>query len=304
MRDQTIFSLPAGAVLPVKHLFLAAALCCAAVPGVAQQGGAPAGRVYELAEVEAQPVPTNLDALRSALNTTYPAEKRAAGQGARVSVAFVLHPDGVPRELRVMQSTDAAFDSATIAGVSLLRFTPATVGGQPVAVRVEVPVEWRLGAQAAAPPPSAPPAAAGGEEGEEVAADGVRVYPLDAVEEEPRPTNLTVLRNELFRLYPRTLRLAGIGGQVQVSFVVTEAGAVEDVLITRTSDVRFNLITLEAIRVLRFAPGRVNGHAVRTRVELPIVWSPEQPNRPYNDPRGPEWRLPPEPGPNGRNPRG
>jgi TonB family protein len=275
----------------MKRMILAAALCCAVFPAAAQQADS-STRVYDLAEVERQPVPTNLDALRTALDATYPADKRAAGQGARVSVAFVLSPKGVPRELSVMQSTDAAFDSVTVAALTLLRFQPATVGGRPVAVRVEVPVEWRVGTQAPEPP-SAAAAAAG--EGDETAADGVRVYALSEVDEPPRPTNVGALRRELERLYPGSLRNLGIAGTVQVNFVVTEAGEVEDVLITRTTDLRFNVATIQAIGVLRFTPGRVDGRAVRTRVELPIQWEAEKPARPQNDGRSPAWRLPAEP---------
>ncbi len=237
----------------------------------AQESAAP--RVYELADVATQPVPANLETLRAALESTYPAEKQAAGQGATVSVAFVLGADGTPRDLTVMQSTDAAFDSATLAAMALLRFTPATVGGQPVAVRVEVPVQWEPAAPAEAQDGGLlADEAAAGMAATDSMGDGVRVYSLRDVDPQPRPTNLPALRRELERLYPPALRDAAISALVQVAFVITERGEVGRAWVTSSKDPRFNEATLQAIRVLRFRPGRVNGRAVRTRVELPIQW--------------------------------
>lgn len=246
-----------------RVVFAAALLFATSLP--AQEPAAP--RVYELADVETQPVPTNLETLRTALESTYPAARQAAGQGATVAVAFVLGADGTPRELSVTQSTDAAFDSATVAAMALLRFTPATVGGQPVAVRVEVPVQWEPAAPAEDFTGTGNAAAA-----PEVAPDGVRIYLLSELDEMPRPANLPALRRELERMYPHELRDASITGLVQVSFVISEQGEVGSASITSTSDSRFNEATLQAVRVLRFRPGRVDGRAVRTRVELPIQW--------------------------------
>lgn len=98
--------------------------------------------IYELADVETVPILTNAEELQAALDSTYPPERRASGQGATVAVAFVLGADGVPRHLRVAETTDEAFDSPTRAAIARLRFSPATVGGRPVAVHVEVPLEW------------------------------------------------------------------------------------------------------------------------------------------------------------------
>lgn len=261
----------------MKHIILAAALCCAATAAAAQD----APRVYELAEVETQPVPSNLEELRAALESTYPAEKRAAGQGARVSVAFVLGTDGVPRELNVTESTDAAFDSVTVAALGLLRFAPATAGGQPVAVRVEVPVEWEPRVEAATAAPADADAAP-------ETSDGVRVYKLEEVDPQPRPTNLPALRRELDRVYPPALRDARIEGVVQVRFVITESGEVAGAAVTSSTEPRLNAATLEAVRVLRFSPGRIGRRAVRTQVELPIRWRVAE----DDGERGPERREP------------
>jgi TonB family protein len=214
-------------------------------------------------------VPVNLEELRAALESTYPAEKQAAGQGATVSVAFVLGTDGVPRGVAVTGSTDAAFDSATVAAVSLLRFSPATIAGRPVTVRVEVPVEWE-------PDTSTPePYAASHAARDAIAAGGKpSAHELSEVDLQPRPTNLSAFYRELSRVYPPDLRSAGVGATVHVRCVVTERGEVESASVTYSSDARFDAPTIEAVRILRFRPGQIGGHAVRTWVDLPIAWRP------------------------------
>jgi protein TonB len=103
-------------------------------------------------------------------------------------------------------------------------------------------------------------------------ADGVRVYALEEVDQAPHPTNIAALRQELERVYPSMLRDVSVKGVVQVAFVVSEQGEVGRAWVTSSSDPRINQATLQAIRVLRFRPGRVNGRAVPTRVLLPIHW--------------------------------
>lgn len=274
--------------MPVLKRFLFAAALLTATSLHAQDA-----RVYELSEVEAPPRPANVQELRLALETGYPAEKRAAGVGAHVSVEFVVGTDGVPRAVRVLSSTDAAFDSATVAGVALLRFRPATVGGQPVAVRVEMPMTWQ--------PPAAetPPVAAdftGTGQGREAAVPTVsptdrrvngeavyemsevtveaETYELREVDEPPRPTNTSALARELQRRYPPELRTANREGLVQVRFRVDARGQVIDpIVVTRSSEPALNAATIESVRVLRFRPARVDGEPVIVWVELPIAWS-------------------------------
>jgi TonB family protein len=243
-------------------------LALAALPATAQ-APADSARVYALAEVEGPPRPTNVDELRAALDVAYPAELRAAGRGARVSVAFVVGADGVPRDFGVASSTDAAFDSATIATIAILRFTPATVGGSPVPVRVEVPVQW----QPDAPPPPASAAAAQATSAE-TAPDGSVAYELTQVRERPRPRNESMLRAALQRDYPTRMRQMRVSATVHVRFLIDEEGRVVSPRVTRSTRAEFDAPTLEVIQVLQFTPGTIAGRPVKTWVELPIQWTP------------------------------
>ncbi|HYW13956.1 MAG TPA: energy transducer TonB [Longimicrobium sp.] len=262
----------------MKRILFAAVLCCAATSAAAQEG--PAGGVYELAEVETMPRPVNAAEMRAALEAGYPAELRDTGRQGRVMVSLVVSPEGDTRDVAVVSSTDGAFDSASVGAVRLLRFTPAAVAGRPVAVRLELPIQWQAPRRAEAVAAEGNVTPAGRTpEGEAVYAmspvvANARVYELGAVEVQPRPTNLTVLRRALERLYPPVLRDAGREGQVQVRFVVTAEGAVGEgsITITSSSEPGLNAATVEAIQVLRFRPARVGGRAVPVWVELPIQW--------------------------------
>ncbi|HYW13955.1 MAG TPA: TonB family protein [Longimicrobium sp.] len=255
----------------MKHLLLAAALCCAAAPGLAQDApAADAGRVYELAEVETPPRPSNVDSLRAALQASYPPALLQAGAGGRVHVAFVVAADGTVGQAQVISSTDPAFDAPTLASVAVLRFTPGMRGGSPVATRVEIPIDWR------APPPAPDAVSAGAASPPARAADEAGVeegtYELAAIEVAPRPRNLGDVRRAMQRLYPRHAHPARAA--VQVKFRVDAEGVPGPGTITSSTDGRFNRVSLEVAAVMRFSPARVRGRAVPVWVELPLQWEP------------------------------
>ena len=246
----------------MKRVLLAAALCCAATPALAQD--APAGGVYELAQVETMPRPINAADMRAALEAGYPAELRAAGRQGTVIVSLVVSPQGEARDLAVVSSSEPGFDSATVAAVRLLRFTPAAVAGKPVAVRLELPIQWQP-----APAESAPAVASAADGPAEA---GARTYELSEVQVAPRPRNLAMLQHQMQRLYPPALRDMGRGGTVQVRFLVGVDGKVSQPRVVRSTHVELDRVTLEAIRYLEFTPARVDGNPVPAWAELPVQW--------------------------------
>jgi TonB family protein len=250
-------------------------LLLAGAPALAAQE--PADGVYALADVETRPRPTNVQELVAALNAAYPADKRAAEQEATVSLRFVVGPDGVPRDVGVVESTDEAFDSVTVASVRMLRFTPATVAGRPFAVRVELPVQWLL--------PDTPRQAQA-ESGDfvgmgdaqsatEPAAPGnvPRVYRLSEVDVPPQPRNLNILPREMGTHYPPALRDTRTGGRVQVRFRVDTDGRPRDYSITHSTHPGFDQPSLDIVSLLRFTPARKDGRVVEVWVEQPIEWT-------------------------------
>lgn len=94
------------------------------------------------------------------------------------------------------------------------------------------------------------------------------VYAADVVEELPERLGGPPPR------YPEILRKAGIGGQVLVEFVIDTAGRAEpaSISILRSTHVMFNQPVLDAVATWDFRPARLNGRAVRVRVQMPLYF--------------------------------
>jgi TonB family protein len=265
----------------MRTLLSALSLLLAASPAVAQDAPPPdSGRVYELAEVETPPQPVNVVDLRAALDAGFPPERLANGAGGTVNVSFVVGADGAVRQARVVSSTDAAFDAPSLSALAVLRFSPAAVGGTPVATRVELPIQWQ------APAPAAQAERAGEEvvslvgvteEGERVYAMSevvaeARTYEASEVDHRPQPRSAAELRHEQVRNHPPELRQQATHATVWVRFRVNPDGTTDTFTVTRSTDTRFNEPSIEVLRDTRFIPGKLDGQTVAVWLELTINW--------------------------------
>lgn len=115
---------------------------------------------------------------------------------------------------------------------------------------------------------AAAPAAA-----QQTPADTTRVFELHQVQSLPRPQNAAEFVAALQQAYPPELRSQGVGGSVQVSFVVGVDGQVGDARVLNASDTAFVAAALQALPVLRFFPAQAAGRPVAVRVEQPLQWS-------------------------------
>jgi TonB family protein len=245
----------------MRSLLILLALMAAA-PAGAQQVAANTARVYELTEVEVLPRPQNIAEFRAALAQSYPAHLRDAGVDGTVHVAFVVGTDGQPAEVRVLSTPDSSFSVPSAQAISLLRFTPAQVGGQPVAVRVEQPITWRV----EAPAPVAAAAAV-------VVPDSIHVYPVEEVDTRPLPNDLRNFTAALRRLYPHPLRAPGTEATVVARFAVNPDGEPQYAHVRESSDPRFDEATVQAVLRLRFSPAQRGGEPVWVWMEVPVEWS-------------------------------
>ncbi|HEY8483757.1 MAG TPA: energy transducer TonB [Longimicrobiales bacterium] len=75
--------------------------------------------------------------------------------------------------------------------------------------------------------------------------------------------------------YPAALREKGVGGKVQLQFVIGPDGKVEPGTVEVVSATVPELVepAKEVAKKLEFTPGEVGGKPVRTRVVLPIVYT-------------------------------
>jgi TonB family protein len=106
-------------------------------------------------------------------------------------------------------------------------------------------------------------------------ANSNRVYELHEVEVLPRPQNAADFTAALRAGYPAHLRDSGVGGTVQVAFVVRPDGQPGDIRVLSTPDSAFDAPTVQAVSLLRFTPAQLRGGAVPVRVEQPITWRAE-----------------------------
>ncbi len=74
----------------------------------------------------------------------YPAEARAALAEADVPVEIVVDTSGAVVEARVVKPAGFGFDASAVEGVRRYRFSPATLSGRAVRVRMRWSVQFRL----------------------------------------------------------------------------------------------------------------------------------------------------------------
>jgi TonB family protein len=180
-------------------------------------------------------------------------------------VSFVVGADGAVGQASVVSSSDTALDALSLAAVEVLRFTPGSVAGTPVATRVAMPIQWQ------APPPTSPIAC----EGAANAAPGddpARVYGLPEVEERPRPVNVGDTRETMRALLPADLRASRVEARVWVRFRIDCAGMPRDLSILESTNLRFNGPSLRSVATMRFTPARLNGRTVQVWVVQPVHW--------------------------------
>ena len=103
-------------------------------------------RVYDVVE-QMPSFPGGISGLMTYLNqnTRYPAVAQENGVQGRVVVSFVVGKDGHISDVTVLRSVDPSLDKEAIRVVrNMPRWTPGKQGGEPVKVRYNVPVSFRL----------------------------------------------------------------------------------------------------------------------------------------------------------------
>lgn len=241
----------------MRKAVFALALLLGSSPAAAQETPPPApaeaGRVYEMTEVEQLPAPLNIPDLQAALQSLYPLPLLQTRTGGTVTVAFVVGVDGEVGQASVVSSTESVFDALSLAAVEVLRFTPGSVGGAPVATRVAIPIQW------------VPPAMA-------CRGSGERVDDDREVDVKPRPLNLADFQSALERVLPPMLPNDHINGAVDIRFCVDREGVPRDIRVVHSTHPAFAQPILRTATMLRFVPAQLDGQAVQMWVQLPIQW--------------------------------
>ena len=96
---------------------------------------------YEFVPVEREPS-LDMNELRRRLE--YPELARRAGIQGKVYVRVLVGTDGKPKRYIVEHSDNELLTEAAVKAVMSMTFTPAIQNGQPIAVWVSIPIDFRL----------------------------------------------------------------------------------------------------------------------------------------------------------------
>jgi TonB family protein len=94
--------------------------------------------IYELNQVDRAPRPV------TRTPPSYPASLQRAGISGTVMVEFVVDARGAVQHARALSTSHRLFEAPALAAVRTWSYQPAQKGGQPVAVRLELPIEFKL----------------------------------------------------------------------------------------------------------------------------------------------------------------
>ena len=80
------------------------------------------------------------------LERVYPGMLRDAGVTGHTTVLLVIDRNGAvqPGSVTVQETSHEAFRDAAVRAAERFRFRPARVSGQPVTVRISIPIEWTI----------------------------------------------------------------------------------------------------------------------------------------------------------------
>ncbi|WP_442890393.1 TonB family protein [Congregicoccus parvus] len=196
---------------------------------------------------EASPVvvpASRLDARLSVVKAYAPEDPRDEADDfpeELVKVEILVGPDGVPLFPRVIEARDRKLVPFALQTVSAWRFASPLAGGEPVAVRVRVPIQF----------PSYMS----------------RYLEIGQVDKTPNPIKRVGPK------YPGSQRDRGVQARVMLTFVVDVEGMPQRIRVRETTGPEFSEAAIAALQQWRFEPGMKDGKPVGVQMALPMIFS-------------------------------
>ena len=108
------------------------------------------------------------------------------------------------------------------------------------------------------------------------AAQDDKVYPLNELTNPPKLTSSALAARLIAESYPADLKNRGVGGMVELQFVVDSKGKVDpaSVEVVDATQTALGEAARKVVSRLDFSPGKLNGTPVKTKVVLPIIYKP------------------------------
>ncbi len=105
-------------------------------------------------------------------------------------------------------------------------------------------------------------------------AQGDKVYALAELQTPPKLRSTSTAARLISESYPEDLKSRGIGGMVEVQFIVDETGKVVDgsIEVLDATQTQLGAAAKKVAAKLEFQPGKAGGAAVKTQVVLPIIY--------------------------------
>lgn len=105
-------------------------------------------------------------------------------------------------------------------------------------------------------------------------AQGDKVYAVSEVTNPPKLASSVNAARLIQESYPADLKSRGVGGMVELEFIVDSQGKVDaaSVQIVDATQTALGEAAKKVVPKLDFNPGKLNGTAVKTKVVLPIIY--------------------------------
>jgi RNA polymerase sigma factor (sigma-70 family) len=91
--------------------------------------------------------PDQLDQMPIALQQVqpiYPPAMKLTGSEGQAIIGLIVGPDGTTTDVKAINSSDPAFADPAVTAVQQWKFTPGQLGGQPVGVKLQVPIKFLI----------------------------------------------------------------------------------------------------------------------------------------------------------------
>jgi TonB family protein len=194
---------------------------------------APAAPIVDAGLLDTRPKPV------STPDPVYPEGYKESGERGMVVLELLIDPQGRVVDRSVMSSTDPSLAYAALKATESWTCEPGIKDRSPVYTRMRVPFEF-------------------GPEDDAARSKGSFTAPVVTYQERP--------------VYPFSLRLSRVRGQVMVGFVVDPQGNVIQPTVIESTHPDFEAPTIEAILNWKFKPGVHNGHPAYTHMEVPVIF--------------------------------
>ena len=245
------------------------------------------GHLFDLKDLDQIPQEKGIRA-----KPVYPSEMKRQGISGAVTVFFIVDANGDVRGATVTKSTNPEFETPAIEAVRQWKFRPGRKDGKIVATALQIPIAFNLGDKAPDPQPDGAKTGSSSEVtvpmpppivdqpdsstvkvpadyfGGPVLKSLGQIFDLKDLDSPPMERGIRATP-----VYPAEMKRQGISGKVTLSFIIDDNGHTRDITVHDSTNREFETPAIQAVQQWKFRPGRKDGKAVATRLQIPIAFN-------------------------------